>query len=114
MALADGLDVLQEAGTQFDAISVIGGGSRSAYWGQILASALGKPLVYRDGGDVGPSYGAARLARLSLEEDSAQDVCASPPIHAVIEPDRAMSELLAAKRERFKRLYQTLKPLFAG
>lgn len=114
MALADGLDVLQEAGTQLDAISVIGGGARSAYWGQIIASALGKALVYRDGGDVGPSYGAARLARLSLGEDSVEAVCAAPPIHAVIEPDRAMADLLAAKRERFKRLYQTLKPLFAG
>jgi xylulokinase len=113
MGLADGLDVLQEAGTHFDAISVIGGGSRSAYWGQILASALGKPLVYRDGGDVGPSYGAARLARLCLGGEAVEDVCTAPPIHAVIEPDRAMADLLAEKRLRFKRLYQTLKPLFA-
>ena len=113
MALADGLDVLMEAGTRFDAISVIGGGSRSTYWGVILASALGKPLVYRDGGDVGPSYGAARLARLCIGDGNVDDVCTSPPIHAVIEPDRAMADLLAAKRMRFKRLYQTLKPLFA-
>ena len=114
MGLADGLDVLEAAGTKLDAISVIGGGSRSPFWGRILASALGKTLVYRDGGDVGPSYGAARLARLCLGKDSIDDVCTAPPIRAVVEPDRAMTDLLAIKRERFQRLYQTLKPLFAA
>ena len=114
MALADGLDVLEDAGTRLESISVIGGGSRSGFWGRILASALGKRLVYRDGGDVGPSYGAARLARLCLGRDSIDEVCTAPPIRTVIEPDRAMADLLAIKRERFKRLYQTLKPLFAS
>ncbi len=113
MGLADGLDALQAAGTHFDAISVIGGGSRSTFWGGIIASALGKPLVYRGGGDVGPSYGAARLARLCVEGGTIDEVCTAPPIHAVIEPDRGMADLLAAKRVRFKRLYQHLKPLFA-
>ncbi len=114
MALADGLDVLEDAGTRLESISVIGGGSRSAFWGRIVASALGKRLVYRDGGEVGPSYGAARLARLCLGQDSIDEVCTAPPIRSVIEPDRAMADLLAIKRERFKRLYLTLKPLFAA
>ncbi|HEX4097654.1 MAG TPA: xylulokinase, partial [Caulobacteraceae bacterium] len=114
MGLADGLEVLQDAGTALDQISVIGGGSRSAYWGRILASALGKTLVYRDGGDVGPSYGAARLARLCLGEDSIEDVCTAPPISAIIEPDPTMTDRLAAKRTRFKALYKTLQPLFSG
>ena len=114
MGLADGLDVLQDAGTVLDRINVIGGGSRSAYWGGILASALGKTLVYRDGGEVGPSYGAARLARLCLGEDSVEAVCTAPPIAAVIEPDPRLADLIAAKRVRFKRLYSTLQPLFAA
>ena len=114
MGLADGLDVLQDAGTALGEISVIGGGARSPYWGRILASALGKTLVYRGGADVGPSYGAARLARLCLGEDSVEEVCTAPPILAVVEPDPGLSGLLAAKRVRFKRLYQTLKPLFAA
>jgi xylulokinase len=114
MGLADGLEALQDAGTALDRISVIGGGSRSGYWGRILASALGKTLVYRRGGDVGPSYGAARLARLCLGEDSIEDICTAPPISAVVEPDPALTDLLAAKRARFKALYKTLQPLFSG
>ncbi len=113
MALADGLDVLEQAGARLDAVSVIGGGSRSTFWGEILASALGKTLIYRDGGDVGPSHGAARLARLCIGDGTVDEVCTAPPVRAVIEPDPGMTGLLAAKRQRFKRLYQTLKPLFA-
>ena len=112
LALADGMDVLTEAGTRFDSISVIGGGARSAYWGRILASALGKPLVYRDGGDVGPSYGAARLARLSLGEDTVEDICRAPAILNVIEPDRQAAEILSEKRNKFRRLYKNLATLF--
>jgi xylulokinase len=114
MGLADGLEVLEDAGAKIDFINVIGGGSRSAFWGGILASAIGKTLVYRDGGEAGPSYGAARLARLCLGEDRVEEVCTAPPVSAVIEPDPALSDRLAAKRVRFKRLYQTLQPLFAG
>ncbi len=112
LALADGMDVLSDAGTRFDAITVIGGGSRSAYWGKILASTLNKPLIYRSGADLGPSYGAARLARLAIGDGDIDSVCTAPPITAVVEPDHALSQIMAAKRPAFTSLYQALKPLF--
>ena len=70
-ALADGLDALKEAGTSVAALSVIGGGARSAYWGQIIAAALGTRLVYLEGGEVGPALGAAKLAQMATTIDSA-------------------------------------------
>ncbi|MGZ3298152.1 MAG: xylulokinase [Asticcacaulis sp.] len=112
LALADGMDVLTDAGTRFDSITVIGGGSRSPYWGRILASALNKPLIYRTGADLGPSYGAARLARLSIGDGDIESVCTAPTIESVIEPDRQMSDILAAKRPTFLKIYQSLKPHF--
>ncbi len=112
LALADGMDVLTDAGTRFDSITVIGGGARSSYWGRILASALNKPLIYRTGADLGPSYGAARLARLSIGDGDIDAVCEAPPIESVIEPSRNLSDLLAAKRPAFRAIYENLKPLF--
>ncbi|MBK3778607.1 xylulokinase, partial [Azospirillum brasilense] len=64
-AFADGLDALEEAGGRIDRFLVIGGGARSALWGRILASALGRPLDYPAGGEGGPAFRAARLARLA-------------------------------------------------
>ena len=111
-AFRDGLDALLDSGATLDTITVIGGGARSAYWGKILASALGRPLIYRDGGEVGPAFGAARLARLGLGTDTIEDVCPPPPIINVIAPDDRLSDRFAAKRPLFRHLYSTLKSSF--
>jgi xylulokinase len=111
-AFRDGLDALLDSGATLDTITVIGGGARSAYWGKILASALGRPLIYRDGGEVGPAFGAARLARLGLGTDAIEDVCAPPPIIDIVEPDERLSDRFAARRPAFRHLYSTLKSSF--
>jgi xylulokinase len=111
-AFRDGVDALLDSGAAINGITVIGGGARSAYWGKILSSALGRPLVYRDGGEVGPAYGAARLAQLGLGEATIDDVCTPPPITMVIEPEERLADNLAAKLPKFRTLYQQLKPSF--
>lgn len=113
-AFADGLDVLIEAGATIDKISVIGGGARSMWWGGVLAAALGRPLIYRDGSEVGPAYGAARLARLAKTGEAAEDVCKPPPVRVVIEPNQRDIDQLAPKRRLFSKLYQDLRARFRG
>jgi xylulokinase len=113
-AFADGLDVLIEAGASIDEISVIGGGARSMWWGGVLSAALGRPLIYRDGSEVGPAYGAARLARLARTRERAEDVCRPPPVRARLEPNSRDIARLAPKRQNFSRIYQDLKTRFRG
>lgn len=111
-ALTDGLSVLQDAGTRPESLTVIGGGARSPYWGRILASSLGIPLVYRESCDVGPALGAARLARLCLGEDDIETVCKQPTITQVIDPDFSLRDQLLPRYEKYKALYLALKPHF--
>jgi xylulokinase len=111
-AFADGLDVLKEAGAAIDCISVVGGGSRSALWGRILASALDHPLQYHAGGEVGGAFGAARLARLALTGEDAADVCSAPPIDRVVEPDPALAGIYRDRRRLYSRAYASLRELF--
>jgi xylulokinase len=108
-AHADGIAALREAGTQIDALSVIGGGSRSRHWGNILAAALNVQLDYLDGGDVGPALGAARLAQMAVTGASAKDVCSRPPLLHSIVPDAALAGRLAPKLEHFRAAYPALK-----
>lgn len=61
-SLLDCQNALATAGTIVSDLSLIGGGARSAFWRQILSNVLNKRLIYRDGGEVGPGLGAARLA----------------------------------------------------
>jgi xylulokinase len=110
--LADGLDSLIEAGAAIKQISVIGGGARSPWWGRVLAAALNWPLAYRMGADVGPAYGAARLARLAVTTEASREVCAPPPVEALIEPDARDVAVLTPKRHTFEQLYGDLRGRF--
>jgi xylulokinase len=111
-ALRDGMDALTDTGASIDTITVIGGGARSAYWGRIIASVLSRPLTYRDGGEVGPALGAARLAQLADTGGSIDDICPPPPILSVIEPDGRLSDTYAAKLSVYRSLYKNLKSTF--
>jgi xylulokinase len=112
LAFADGLDVLLEKGGTIGEISVTGGGARLPYWGELLAAALNRPLIYRQGGEVGAALGAARLAHLAHSREPPEDVCVAPPIERVVAPDSALCTLLAARRPIFTKLYQDLKTTF--
>jgi xylulokinase len=108
-AFADAQDVLLEACARLAEVAVIGGGSRSPLWGRILASALGRPLVYRDAAEVGPALGAARLAHLCLGGKSPEAVCTPPPVTLTAEPDDSLADALAPKLAAFRDTYRRLR-----
>ncbi|MAP94253.1 MAG: xylulokinase [Ponticaulis sp.] len=111
--LADGLSALTEAGGKLENLTVIGGGSRSAYWGRILSAALNMPLSYRQDSEVGPAFGAAKLAHVGLSGEPAEAVCTPPDIISEITPDQNDVDALAEKKDRFRRLYSKLESEFS-
>ncbi|NCP65484.1 MAG: xylulokinase [Paraglaciecola sp.] len=112
-ALADGVDALHASGVEVDEITLIGGGAKSAYWRQLLADVLARPVSYRQGGDVGPGLGAARLAQLAIDTDkNLATICPQPPLEAVFKPVSARVEALKQRRLTFKALYRQLSPLY--
>ncbi len=112
LAFVDGQEVLLEAGSSIADICVTGGGSRSLFWGRILAAALNRPLTYRQGSEVGAAFGAARLARLAVSGESLESVCMQPPVSHAIEPAAELIALLGERRPLFMRLYRDLKNTF--
>ena len=110
-ALADGVDVLKATGAKIDSLSVIGGGSRSSWLGEVIASAMNLPLTYRRSSAVGPAFGAARLARLCVSGERFEAVCTPPPIDHVIEPNTDLNDLYKKRRETFTALYKATKQL---
>jgi xylulokinase len=111
-AAADGLDALEDAGTEVGDITVIGGGARSAWWGRVLSAALQRRLVYREGSELGPAYGAARLARLCVTGEPIEVVCIQPHVRDVIEPDDRDVDMLSGKRQLHAGLYRDLRLRF--
>ncbi|MFT2112337.1 xylulokinase [Marinomonas sp. 2405UD68-3] len=114
-ALLDGLDAVRSAQKVSDSIDVIGGGAKSQYWLQLLADVCNVPMAYREGGEIGPSLGAARLAALSVHgnavsfDTALDDICGKPNLVKMYQPNPQKTALYLDKKERFQSLYQRVK-----
>lgn len=111
--LLDGIEAVEATGVRADEIVLVGGGSRSDYWGQMLTDIINRPLVRREGSDFGPALGAARLARLGIDGGSIPELCPIPPSLGEFFPDPVQHERYAQRRRRFHRLYRQLEPLYS-
>jgi xylulokinase len=108
-SFADATACLEEAGTQLGEAAVIGGGARSALWVQIFADVLGMPLKRYRGGEKGPAFGAARLARAAATGEDIAAIATKPPVLDVAEPRPEITAAYAEKVAAFRRLYQATK-----
>jgi xylulokinase len=113
-AFADARDAITSAGTPLGEMTVIGGGARSGAWLGILSNVLGAELVTREGSELGPAFGAARLARLSTTGERVADVCTKPPIRERFVPQPERVRAYRPRLARFRDLYKTLRPAFAA
>lgn len=112
-AMADGYDALLSTGSVIAQASFVGGGSRSRYWAELIASATGITLLRHKDGDFGAAFGAARLARLAVTGESVESVCSMPPVAEEITPKPTLCAILPERLARYRRLYTALKSEFA-
>lgn len=103
--LLDGLAALRAAGSEVSRLSLVGGGARSAFWAQMLASALNVEIVTHGGSAVGGALGAARLGALSAGAPMSF-ASVAPPVDTVYQPDSGESALLAPRHALFRSLYR--------
>jgi len=103
--LADGLRVLNEAGTELSECSLVGGGARSAEWSQLIADVLNLPMITHEGSEAGGALGAARLAWLADGGDEAQ-VCVKPAEKQRFQPQADHWEYLQKRLKAFRLMYQ--------
>jgi xylulokinase len=106
-SLIDGQRAFGEATR--DAIPMIGGGARSRFFVRLIASALGRPIQLVAGGEAGPAFGAARLARLALTGEAVAAVCRRPVIAETIDPEPELQARYAERFVTFGALYRALR-----
>jgi xylulokinase len=110
--LRDGLDTLALCPT--DALSVVGGGTRSVWWLQLLASIFQRNLQLLSGAQTGAALGAARLgwlATLPQTDESIAHVCIPPKVEMTFTPASVDHSILNERYQRFRALYQATKHL---
>ncbi len=110
--LRDGFDTLRlPADMPLREMALVGGGARSAWWGQVLSDVLQVPLTLYAGGETGGALGAARLAWLA-DGGEVDRVCRLPPVRTQLRPTLEAAKAYRARHKRFQSLYRALKPEF--
>jgi xylulokinase len=100
-AIRDCRDALAATGTRIERLLAVGGGSRSRYWLQMIATALNVPVDLPVAGDFGGAFGAARLAIMAAS-GAGVEVATRPTIAGVVEPDARLVGAFDEAFERFK------------
>ena len=119
LSFVDGYSAFTAANAPIKDISLIGGGARSARWRQILSDVLQRPMTFRDGGEVGPALGAARLAQLSehyhlpSEEFNQKiaEICPPPPVVATHQANPSKQNYYNRQLASYRQLYSQTKQL---
>lgn len=110
--LVDAVAALETAGPVPPTLAAVGGGSRGRFVMEVVASALGRPIRRYAGGERGPAFGVARLARIAVTGEAIADVCIKPELRDVILPQAERQAALAGRLPLYRDLYRALKPLF--
>ena len=105
--LLDGLRTIPAMDPPLRSLSLVGGGSRSAWWAQLLADTFGLALTVHQDSESGGAMGAARLAWLACGGDP-EKVCVTPPVLQRYEPDPVRGAGLRPRHARFAALYPGL------
>ncbi len=114
LGMAQGIDALQAVQPGLARVSLIGGGSRNAYWAQMLADATGLQVLRHADAEVGPSLGAARLAWLACAPGEAAHVFRAPELADAFQPRAAARTRMQERGLRLATLYRSLAPQFAA
>ncbi len=109
-ALRDNYDALTSTGTQIKRLIAVGGGSKSDYWVQAIATSLGIPVELPVAGDFGGAFGAARLGVMAAT-GAGVEIATPPQIDRIIEPDLALADSFAEAHARYRASYDALKGL---
>jgi xylulokinase len=112
-AFSDSQKVLLDAGAKIEEVSLIGGGSKSHLWAQILASVLERPIIRHVSSEIGPALGAARLAMLATDNGTIEEICQRPLIKEIVEPYSKHVPQYRNYSNRFRRLYKILEEDFS-
>ncbi|HNS67969.1 MAG TPA: FGGY-family carbohydrate kinase, partial [Mesotoga infera] len=106
-ALREGADLIQRLGTSIERVRIVGGGSRSDTWCQIVADNLGRD-VWSPRVDEGAAYGSARLAAMAMGVESDSWI----KLDRYFMPDNERKEVYDAIFDIYRKLYSSLKENF--
>ena len=109
-AFADCQKALAATGTTMEAALAMGGGTKSAYWLDLIATTLNIQLQLPEAGDFGAALGAARLGMMAATGAGAE-IATMPPIASTVEPTAVLRDAFAEGHASYRQAYSVIKQL---
>jgi xylulokinase len=109
-AVRDSFDALSATGTQINRLIAVGGGSKSDYWVQAIATSLCMPIELPVAGDFGGAFGAARLGMMAAT-GAGVEIATPPQIARTIDPELTHTAAFTEAHARYRASYDALKGL---
>ena len=110
-ALKDNHVALKATGTELKSLLGIGGGSKSDYWVELIATLLGVPIDMPEAGDFGAALGAARLAIVGDTGAEPAAVMSRPAVARTVEPRADLAHAYDDAYAQFRALYPAIKDI---
>jgi xylulokinase len=107
--LRDSLEALRATGADPKTMLAIGGGARSRYWLQVIATALDVTLELPVQGEFGAALGAARLAMVASGAGSIAEIMTPPKVIDRIIPNTALRAAFDDAYAGFRAAYPAIK-----
>jgi len=108
-ALRDNLEVLKAVGAKPDMLLAVGGGARSQFWLQTIATLLDVTLALPKNSDLGAALGALRLAVCADTNADPDEVMTQPEIGETIAPVQDLRGTYEVAYQKFRTLYPALR-----
>ena len=115
LGLRDGLDAMRRAGSRIEQLQLVGGGSRSLLWAQLLADALDVTVLIGQASNVGAALGAARLAQLCVlgaTPENLVGICTPPQTLHACQPQAAGAAVAQRRQALYRSAYSAMQPVF--
>jgi len=109
--IKDGFDAVHSVSNNNRDIYLVGGGSKSEFWSELISSALNEEIIVGQDSDLGPALGAARLAMLSTNKYKNEDVILNMKPLRKCCPSNKISEYLQDRYKKWKILADTSKSI---
>ena len=106
--ILDGVNSILKVNNNFDKIFMVGGGSKSSFWIELLAALLNRKLSVCDQSEFGAALGVARLAMYQdATIDNKENIISEIKISKTYKPNEDNIDLLLQRYSIWKDLYNS-------
>ena len=110
--ILDGVNSILKVNNNFDTIYMVGGGSKSSFWIELLASLLNRKLSVCDQSEFGAALGVARLAMFQDDTmNNKEKIVSEIKISKIYEPKKHNMDILLRRYAIWKDLYNSNKKI---